>query len=83
MKLETISSMKCFKELLDERVKTEIPIEYAFQVSIYVLFTSICHQTNSTINFRTSNKLERVHLFEIELEQPIFGFDSSNIELGT
>ena len=31
----------------------------------------------------TSNKLERLFLFVIELEHPIFGFERSNIELQT
>ena len=30
--LETISSLKCFKELLDERAKSKAPLEYAFGV---------------------------------------------------
>ena len=30
--LETISSMKCYKDLLDERAKTKEPIEFAFSV---------------------------------------------------
>ena len=32
---------------------------------------------------RTSNELELVHLLEIEIEHPIFGFERSNIEHGT
>ena len=30
--------------------------------------------------YRTSNKLERVHLLVIELEHLIFGFERTNIE---
>ena len=33
--------------------------------------------------FRTSNELERVHLFVIALEHHIFGFERSNIKLQT
>ena len=38
---------------------------------------------NLNIIFRTSNKLKRDHLLVIEFERPIFGFEGSNIELGT
>ena len=40
----------------------------------------ISHRTDRTSFFRTSNRLEHVHLLIIELEHPIFGFKSSNIE---
>ena len=33
--------------------------------------------------FLTCNEIEHVHLLVIELEHPIFGFEWSNIELGT
>ena len=32
------------------------------------------------IIFRTSNELEHVQLFVIELKHPIFGFEQTNIE---
>ena len=43
---------------------------------IYLIF----HQTDSNVIFRTSNKLEHVHLLVIELEHPILGFGRSNVE---
>ena len=46
----------------------------------FTRFTKLLIKLTRTSFFRTSNELEPVHLFVIELEHLIFGFERSNIE---
>ena len=46
----------------------------------FARFTKLLIELTRTSFFRTSNKLERVHLLVIEFEHPIFGFERSNIK---
>ena len=38
------------------------------------------YQTNVNINFRISNELACVHVLEIKLGHPIFGFERTDIK---